>query len=181
LGRFRFSVLGVWRSLAVSRARIDAWLAEERKKSTPRPASPFACGIATKRWFFRRLTIRGRKHPRGKKNLLRNGPELKEALGYQHRSSPALGRMFVARPCGGLRHFRVLGRSGSHANRRLARRRNAAYALGPSPCQVVSQRCTKSVQRSRMSAFVKVIACALRRWCGKTAIPTTSQPHRREQ
>ena len=88
LGRFRFSVLGVWRSLAVSRVRIDARLAEERKKSTPHPASPFASGIATKRWFFRLLTIRWRKLPRGKKNLLRNGPELREALVVQSAEFP---------------------------------------------------------------------------------------------
>ena len=163
MGRFRFSVLGLSRSLAVSRARIDARLTEKRKKSTPRPASSFACGIAAKRWFFRRLRIRGHTRPRGKKNLLRNGPELKEALGCHPPEFP--------RPSAGcswpaltnkLRHFRVLGQSGSRANRRLARRRNAAYALGPSPCQVVSQRCTKlshvSIREShcmRLAALVR--------------------------
>ena len=114
MGRFRFSVLGVSRSLAVSRARIDARLTGKRKKSTPHPASPFASGIATKRWFFRLLTIRWRKLPRGKKNLLRNGPELREALVVQSAEFPG-PRPDVRGPpsSAGFGVSRVLGSVGS--------------------------------------------------------------------
>ena len=39
---------------------------------------------------------RGHEHPHGKKQVLRNGPELGDARIVRDRVSPALGRMFMA-------------------------------------------------------------------------------------
>src|SRR5262245_33128157 len=48
---------------------------------------------------------RGHANTRGKKGLLRNGPELRDGAVVQAAPVPRLGRMFIARPSGGLWHF----------------------------------------------------------------------------
>jgi hypothetical protein len=57
--------------------------------------------------------MRWHEHPCGKKNLLRNGPELKEALVGTQRIPPASAGCPWPALIGGLRHFRVLGSGGS--------------------------------------------------------------------
>ena len=48
---------------------------------------------------------RGHKHPHGKNQVLRNGPKLGNAGICEIASFPGIGRMFMARPSGGLWHI----------------------------------------------------------------------------
>jgi hypothetical protein len=61
---------------------------------------------------------RGHEHPHGKKRLLRNGPELEDVGLRGPPQVPRLGRMFIARPSGGLWHIWGSGFGGSYAIRR---------------------------------------------------------------